>query len=994
MRYKFITIALLMCSIFSASAYDKKQMNDTLTAIVAQYAQVGRISITKAKETEGKWQLTANEALTWAPISQGLIDSLCGAAAKVIGTDSVQNISIVIEKPTRKSGQPDCRIKMERPLSDFITTLRMSPEDAAKKQHMVLPTVAALTQNTSRPYTAPLGLEGCHIALYGSHGLYYNQGQDRWVWQRARLFTTVEDLYTTSYTMPFLVPMLENAGAVVIQARERDRQTHEVIVDETEATGEAWERTENGGWGPIPDDMLFEGENPFTFGGYISTKATANAGSVRYTPAIPEAGEYAVYVSYKSLKNSTTHADYTVMHNGIETHFSVNQTMAGGTWVYLGTFAFTGDKERNYVAISGKGKKGEVVSSDAVRFGGGYGNVARYPQKNNVPNVPSAQENGSQKAGTALRNYPARKKVGDIAQTSGVPRWIEGSRYWFQYSGIPDSVYAYTGGKNDYTDDYASRGRWMNWLAGGSAVYPDSAGLKIPVEMGLAFHTDAGDTKDSSIVGTLLIYTDWDDDKQLTYPGGGDRSLARDYADYMQTQLVNDVRATFAPEWNRRRLHNSSYAESRNPKLPVVLLEFLSHQNFADMKYGLDPSFRFVVSRAIYKSMLRFNHEQYGTPYIVQPLPVTDFAIRFTNGDSIRLSWTGREDQLEPTATPKQYVLYTRIAGSDWDNGVLVDSTFATCVLPKDTICEFKVCALNEGGISFPSEILSACKKSNEKGKVLVINGFNLVSGPDRIESKDGTVAGFIPCHYGVGYMNEVAYIGDQYAFDRSQPWVSDDHSGFGSCWNDMRDITPVGNTFDYPTKHGQELAKMNYSFVSTSVSAVNTIEEGYSFVDIIMGKQKAITIGNNPTPKYEVFPANIRSALETYKGNLILSGAYIGTDMQDKADQDWTKRVLHYSFRSDNASHTGKINIQRTLPKSVIQLVTTVNETILPCENPGGIAPAEGAAVMARYVDSSVSAAVSYNKDGRRMLIFAFPLESVENFEQIYSSSVKWIDK
>lgn len=44
-------------------------------------------------------------------------------------------------------------------------------------------------------------------------------------------FQTVEDLYTQSYVLPFLVPMLENAGATVLLPRERDWQTTEIIVD-------------------------------------------------------------------------------------------------------------------------------------------------------------------------------------------------------------------------------------------------------------------------------------------------------------------------------------------------------------------------------------------------------------------------------------------------------------------------------------------------------------------------------------------------------------------------------------------------------------------------------------------------------------------------------------------------------------------------------------------------------------------------------------------
>ena len=52
--------------------------------------------------------------------------------------------------------------------------------------------------------------------------------------------------------------------------------------------------------------------------------------------------------------------------------------------------------------------------------------------------------------------------------------------------------------------------------------------------------------------------------------------------------------------WDRQ------YSEAWRPNVPVMLLELLSHQNLADMRFGLDPRFRFDVSRAIYKGMLRF----------------------------------------------------------------------------------------------------------------------------------------------------------------------------------------------------------------------------------------------------------------------------------------------------------------------------------------------------------------------------------------------------
>lgn len=68
---------------------------------------------------------------------------------------------------------------------------------------------------TSRPFEITRGLEGRHIALWQSHGKYYINNKDKWGWQRPRLFCTSEDQFTQSFILPYLIPMLENAGANV-----------------------------------------------------------------------------------------------------------------------------------------------------------------------------------------------------------------------------------------------------------------------------------------------------------------------------------------------------------------------------------------------------------------------------------------------------------------------------------------------------------------------------------------------------------------------------------------------------------------------------------------------------------------------------------------------------------------------------------------------------------------------------------------------------------
>ena len=129
----------------------------------------------------------------------------------------------------------------------------------------------------------------------------------------------------------------------MVQPRERDTQSAEEVVDDAEAMrrlgNEAmrqWVKGEGTGWGEDNDEVLLEGENPFEKGGYlVAPVSSKEISELRYTPHPLPVGEYAVYVSYKSLPNSTHAAKYTVMHCGQKTEFEVNQQMGGGTWVYL-----------------------------------------------------------------------------------------------------------------------------------------------------------------------------------------------------------------------------------------------------------------------------------------------------------------------------------------------------------------------------------------------------------------------------------------------------------------------------------------------------------------------------------------------------------------------------------------------------------------------------------------------------------------------------------
>ncbi len=993
MKRTFLVLFLSVLTLSQLFAIDKVLMGDTLTALSNDLAKVGRVRVSRVLQRGNNIEVYASDALASLPLTQAAVDSMRLLMSRmVLGND---NGRVLIFSNGRE-------------LSELI--------HGASGARFTHKPVTPLVTNLSAPYSLTKGLEGRHIAMYGSHGIYYNQKLDLWKWQRAKLLTTVEDVHTTGYTMPFLVPMLENAGAIVIQPRERDTHTQERVIDELDGDiPSQWTLVDSGGFGL--KTTLLEKENPFTMGGYAVVANPAKAtgenavNAVIYHANMPIEDDYAVYVSYKTLPHSTRQALYTVVHQGVATRISINQQMGSGTWIYVGTFRFGFNPENNYIAVSAASGDGLTVTTDAVKIGGGMGSVARYPSPVTADNVRSS-DNAAIKAmlnstddQLSLQDSITADSIARLsAYTSGYPRWLEGSRYWLQYAGIPDSVYNFTHSKNDYTDDYASRGRWANYLAGGSEVYPDGPGLNIPIDLFLAFHSDAGVRQADTIIGTLVIYTDFDDEQKTEYETGVSRLAARDYADLMQTQIVSDMQALYAPEWQRRQLMNSSYAEARNPKMPAVLLELLSHQNFADMRYSLDPRVKFTISRAIYKSMLKFVSEQYQRDYVVQPLPVENFAVGYKEG-KLRLSWDSQTDPLEPTANPTFFVLYTRLNGGEWDNGQLVKGNSFSFSPELGMSYDFQVKAGNQGGLSMPSEVLSACIFNPQDKPILIVNGFTRLSAPDSYA--DSLHAGFLPQSYGVPYKQDVSYIGAQYEFQRDLPWLSDDNVGAGGCYGDMATEVMAGNLFDYPSKHGQVLQQMNISYVSTGIGALihhHFIDlNDYPLVDLILGKQRLTTLGTvKLTVDYKTFPLELQELLRQYLDNgnrLLVSGAYIGGDMSTNPDDRlFLNQVLHVKLATKCATQNGLIRMRAPISSNAnfMQLQVTPHPNITVSENPDGLDPyGPGAKSIGRFFDTQVSAgALWQNPDNEKnkTVVFAFPLESLLEFDELYQGAIYFL--
>lgn len=809
---------------------------------------------------------------------------------------------------------------------------------------------APWVMNDSRPYFVSHGLFDRHLSLWASHGRYYDGKKDRWKWQRPNLFGTTEDLFTQTIVIPYLIPMLENAGAVVFTPRERDWQKNEVIVDNggrgyVEDSGkETWKTAQEKGFA-YHAGTYRDGENPFTQGTARAVKATkkADVSWASYQPNIPQGGKYAVYVSYQSLKNSVSDAQYIVMHKGQRTVFKVNQQMGGGTWVYLGTFDFDrGNNEFNRVVVTNSSSESGVVTTDAVRFGGGMGNIER---------------GGS---------------------CSGMPRCLEGARYSAQWAGAPYSVYSSKNGSDDYGDDINVRSNMTNWLAGGSTYVPTLEGKKVPIELSLAVHSDAGyTTVNDSIIGSLAICTTSFNDGRLN--SGVSRMVSHDFADSLLTGLQRDISGKYR-KWTRRYLWDRNYSETRKPEVPSAIIETMSHQNFADMRRGLDPNFRFTLARSLYKTILRFVNGNHSVPSVVQPLPVSNFRIERNSSGGLRLSWIAEKDEQEPTAVPTSYIVYTSEDGMGFDNGTVVYTSSFDFEAKKGVNYCFKVTALNRGGESFPSETLAAyLSKSAHAKDILVVDGFSRLSGPAVVD--DYSRQGFdMGSDIGVSYGLTAEWNGRQQCFDKSRAG-SEGEGSLGYCGDELAGRFIMGNNRDGSVCHVKDIAMSGaYNVVGCSLEALdnNLVKlDHYSLVDIAFGLQRN---DGHSLVVYKTFSETLQSKLRSYAksgGRILVSGAYVGSDMTQPHERSFMSDVLKTTFTGTD-TNAGN-NMVDGLGLS-FDIIRQINDRHFAATSVDRIAACDGRSFAAmRYQDGS-TAGVAYDGTDYKSFVMGYPYECINN--------------
>jgi len=574
-----------------------------------------------------------------------------------------------------------------RPLADYLPPAPAMPAKPVAKH-------AKYTKKTmpDRTDNRPIGsLTGATVFLSPGHGWYYSEKLGKWTTQRSNSFGVLEDHSNGEAVLQMLTKYLWNAGADVVTTRERDMQTNMVVV-EPGVPG----YSQTGDWA-IENTPAASGAEQRS----AATVAGAPTATATFAPEIPEAGEYAVYVRHSpsTSGDTTTDAAIVVNHTGGATTWTQDQNHDGYTWRYIGTFHFDAGRsvERGSVVVTNSGDGFGRVVADAVRFGGGMGDV---------PDGPGV---------------------------SGKPRWEESGYYYAKFMGFDPALET-----RDY-NTVSAMPLYSEWEAeeweAGRCIY-------------VSWHSNAHNTQARGLFSFVYGPNSWGELTEFEgYPGGVELVNA------VHDEIANDIVKSYDPNWRIGPKVCRWLGETNpryNGKMPAALFEMGFFDNPDDAAYILDPKFRQIVSRAIYQGIVKYytqNVDGFDVPTLIPETPTHVHVVTDFKGDAA-LRW--REPAYDAgdglLGDPAlDYRVYRSSNGKGWDNGIAVDGTeLSLAGMADGEIVYLRVAASNAGGESLPSETVVVRTTEKGRSEVLIVNGFDRLDAGMNLPGESGERRGIL----------------------------------------------------------------------------------------------------------------------------------------------------------------------------------------------------------------------------------------------------------
>lgn len=679
-------------------------------------------------------------------------------------------------------------------LMDFEQTLPPVPEKYPHWNPVETPDFP-LRIGTDMPGENTGILSGKSVYLSQCHGWDYFESLGRFSTQRGNLYNTVEDFHNPEGMNQYLVHYLENMGAQVFTAKERDLNPNMDIADNDGAGySESGTGFQTGALGFADTSPYAYGEDPFDQG--TTRRFPSNGGSVAtWIPNVPEDGYYNVYVSWDSDSDNDSNAHYRITHKGgtIDRYF--DQRVHGSTWQYVeNLWLEAGVNSLTVELIGDSSSAGKWLSADAVRVGGGTGDVQRFGSQTNRP------------------------------------RWEESAVLYTQFNGAPTSIYDPYGDGNG--SDPSARSRWAAWEHpnGEDAVY-------------LSWHSNAGGG-----TGTDTFYDE-----------SGPVAGSYDLANFVHSRIMDGIRTAHDSSWANRGVKTANFAEvnsSYNNEMPSILVELGFHDSAYDTQFLLDPIFRQDAARSMAFGIAEYFADKDGRTLSLPPEPPIAMQTTATS-NGIQISWQSGADGGHLGDRSSDFVLYKSYDGRSWDNGTVIQGT-QTVVPFSNAVQYFRVSARNAGGLSFPSETVSAYLPSAQTPPVLLVSAFDRLQRSSLFWADVGSVGS-------VQRMN-------------------------------LRNI----NSFDATNSYAQSLGALGYPFVTVSNEMLGDMDPVSDTVIIWVSGEES-TFDDTFTSREQTF---VLTALS--RGSFILaSGSEILWDLDAQGsaeDKAFASNVFVSSLGDDDA--------------------------------------------------------------------------------------------
>lgn len=521
--------------------------------------------------------------------------------------------------------------------------------------------------------SAPVDLPGETAGSLSGKAVYVSQCHG-WIWydslgrfstQRGNLYSTVEDFHNPEGANQYLIRYLENAGAMVYTVKERGMNRSQSIVDNTDlGYTEQGSGFVDGAAGFRAQSTWEYGENPFDAGG-TRRFPTAEGAAAQWIVDVPEDGYYAVYVSWSASSDHATDAHYRLTHPGGVIDRRFDQTRHGSTWQHAEQLWLTEGESLTVELVGDSSQPGRYLSADAVRIGGGYGDVVR---------------------------------SGDL---SGRPRWEEGAILYTQYNGAPTSVYDPYGDGDG--SDPSSRSRWAAWEhpSGEPAVY-------------LSWHSNAGGGTGTS---TYIYEGDYT-------PVAGSST----FGELVHSELIETITINWDGGWYDRGVRSAAFSELspyHNDEMPAALVELAFHDSDYDVEFLKEPAFRRDASRAMARAVIRYFAIQDGVSPVFPPEPPTQVSLLHSAQGELELSWAPGDSGAPFGDAASAYRVFRSDDGRSWDSGEVVSGTSLVLETTPGAVIYARVAAVNDGGGSFPSEVVGARRSPSGAASVLIVAAFD-----------------------------------------------------------------------------------------------------------------------------------------------------------------------------------------------------------------------------------------------------------------------------